>query len=77
MAKEDDTKASTSRAASSGRASISPRTAAVVGDAPAHERSSVTDETFLAALATLSDRMEKMETFQIRINTDERMCGAI
>ena len=87
MAKEDDTKAVPategharalpSRAASLGRAAIPPRTKAVVIDAPVHERSSATDEIILAALAALSNRMEKMETSQMRIDEDERMRGAI
>uniref|UniRef100_A0AAV1VDE4 Uncharacterized protein n=1 Tax=Peronospora matthiolae TaxID=2874970 RepID=A0AAV1VDE4_9STRA len=77
MAKGDDNKASPSRAASPGRAAISPRSAAVLRDVPAHERSSATDENILAVLAALSDRMEKMQTCQIRIDEDKRIRGAI
>lgn len=63
--------------ASASRVASTPCTAAVIRDVSACEKSSATDEKILAALATLSDCIEKMETSHMWNDEDERIRGAI
>ena len=57
-------RASPARGASPARVASSARAAATVEDSPARERSSAADDKILAALAALTDCMEKMESSQ-------------
>ena len=70
-------RASPARGASPARVASSARTAATVEDSPARERSSAADDKILAALAALTDRMEKMESSQRNREDQERMMGAV
>ena len=58
--------ASPGRAAPPSHAATSLRATDVVGDPPAHERSSATEEKNLATLSALSDRMGNVKTIQMQ-----------